>query len=248
MSLSGNKKIYSPLQICGIVTVSLIGLFFLLIIIVGIVRVLETTTEQSLLTTNNTNVKKVQPNQKCVDFMITDPIDIDIESMSRNQECAMDQGMTVLVAQNNENDGFYVIDIDLSLIRIDCLKPNIEYVIKSGKNQERKYRYEENTDLQPHLSRKIITKETNLDIPLFLRDDIGELIIYITDDVDHFSLEFSNNYCCLKIMNQSTKNVIMTAKLQKQSWKLDSGKIYNGSIFGNKMLIHEVNVTAIQNC
>ncbi len=42
--------------------------------IVAIVRVLDTTIEQSVITTNNKNPKKIQPNQKCVDFMITDPI------------------------------------------------------------------------------------------------------------------------------------------------------------------------------
>lgn len=237
MSSGAKLKInYSPLQICGIVTLSLIGVFFLLLTIVAIVRVLDTTIEQSVITTNNKNPKKIQPNQKCVDFMITDPISINLESISRNQEVKMDQGATVLVAQNNENDGFYVIDLDLSVLRIDCLKPNIEYIIKSGKNQDRKYKYEVNVDVQHNFCRKILTNESNLEIPIYIREDMGELHIYITEDVDHFILEFSNSYCSLKVINQSSMMVTLTAKLQKETWKLDSGKIYHGTICCNKLI------------
>lgn len=244
------KKIikYTPLRICGIVTLSLIGLFFLILIVIAIVRVLSASSnDQSVIGIGNIANNTMKNNTDCphdleIDLMVNAPIDITFDSIERNQKVHLEQGMSILVAQNTEQDGLYIIDIDLIPLRIDCIKTQVEYIIKNGSNKNRKYKHKQNIELENNLCRKIFTNSTNTSIPILIRDDMAQVDIYILEDVKELQLEFSNIYCKIKIVNQSTySKVKLITKLQKQEWILESGCTYDATVCLNALLLGQPN-------
>ncbi len=88
------KKIikYTPLRICGIVTLSLIGLFFLILIVIAIVRVLSASSnDQGVIGIGNIANNTMKNNTDCphdleIDLMVNAPIDITFDSIERNQK------------------------------------------------------------------------------------------------------------------------------------------------------------------
>jgi hypothetical protein len=223
---------FTPLGVCKFLMMAMITIFLLFLIVVAIVRILASPSQ-----TDNTDVYTNKPNQMIVDIMITDPISINTESIERNQKMIIKKGMNVLVVQGTESDGLYVMDIDDDLVRIDCIKHHLEYVVDKG-DVKKKYKWEEHHQVANNVWRKVINSNYNPLTSILLKEDMAEVILFIEGDVTEVVLEFSNIYCVLKIINQSIHPFVkLTAKLQKQEWDLETKKIHHHGVIMNNTLI-----------
>ncbi len=224
----------TPLGVCRFVMMAMIAIFFLLLIIVAIVRVLASPSHE-----DNLNINQNKINQMMIDLIISDPINIELDSIERNQKITVTTGMTILVVQGTESDGLYTMDVDKDLIRIDCVKNYLEYIVKNGKNKDMKYKWEEHHEVANNIWRKIINNNYDPTVSILLREDMAEVLLFIEEDVSEVTLEFSNIYCLIKFIIHSSKSVKIIAKLQKQEWNFDTNRMYQGNICNNTLFLNE---------
>ncbi len=201
----------TPLKICGFVLMSVLTIFFLLLIAVAMMRVLKTTV--------NNYEKSDTDDVLVVDILITDKIQISSQDIFVDQNVHLTSGMTVLVMQQTEEDGLYFVDADNDLIRLDCLKPLLSYQITNGKHK--------NLIVQPHESKPVhdlvIRHCLNQNSCIPITEHVAQLILFIQGKTDEVILQYKDISCTMQIINCTDHAISLVSEYQKSYLNVKSG-------------------------
>lgn len=193
---------------------SIITIFFLLLIVIAMVRVLSAPLQTSESCQNSLSV----------DILVTDSIPMDTKTISKNQNTTLVCGMSVLIAQNTEEDGLYLLDTSHELIRVDCLKSDITYMIQGGKNQGQSFK-PSYSSRQTHILKHVFTANGALE----LSSDTAEVILFLQQEVMDVSLKFTDCNLMLIISNACQHDVVIKGnylgktELQQNEFLLSPG-------------------------
>jgi hypothetical protein len=198
----------TPLRICCFILMGVITVFFLLLISVAMVRILRAPLQEDVDSQNGL----------AVDILVTDNIPITEKDIAFNQNLTVVSGMSVLVCQNSEEDGLYLVDATNALIRVDCVK-TLGYHITTGKHQDLIYKPSSKQLIQDNIMRRVFETNTSLTIT----EHVAELLLFLKKDVKEVSLQYTDICCLLRIMNATDHDVTIVSKFQKQSISVSPG-------------------------
>lgn len=212
----------TPLKICGFILMSVLTIFFLLLIAIAMVRVLRTPV--------NKYEECDQDNILVVDILVTDKIPISTKDIFINQHILLVSGMTVLVTQHTDEDGLYIVDVDKDLIRLDCIKPSISYQITSGIHKGLIFQPHESKLMQNLVVRHCLTQNGVIEI----NEHVAQLILFIQGKTDEIALQFKDINCTMQVINCTDHIVKLVSMYQKAHLNIPSG---SNSFYINQNII-----------
>lgn len=147
-----------------------------------------------------------------VDILVTDNIPITEKDIGLNQHIMLVSGMSVLVCQNSEEDGLYLVDAINQLIRVDCVKSGLAYSVDSGKHRNLIYKPSAKFTNQDNILRRVFEADGSLTIS----EHVAELLLFLKKDVKEIILQHTDISCLLLVLNATDHDVTITSAFQKQ--------------------------------
>lgn len=201
-----------PLQICGLLLMSVLTLFFLLLIVVAMVRVIGAPVQYS----ENVKTEMVM----AVDLLVTDAIAIFAADIAKNQDLELEAGMSILISQNTNDDGLYLLDESKDLIRVDCLRNDYNYHINTGKSKNSIFTPNKDAIKQNQVEFYKLSVNSSLNIG----KTTAEVIVLFENDVHELTLHFEDISCMFVVMNTCLHPVTILSSLQKKKISVNPGK------------------------
>lgn len=200
----------TPLRICGFILMAVLTIFFLLLICVGMVRVLRTPLQKDTTTQEQT---------LAIDILVTDKIPVTEKDIAQNQHVMIAPGMSILISQNTDQDGLYLVDATSTLIRIDCVKSALIYLVDVGKHRGLQYKPSDKRTIQDNIHRQIIENDASI----VITENIAQLILFLKKEARTITLDYTDISCLLTVVNTTGANVSLVSAFQKHSISLTGG-------------------------
>lgn len=180
----------TPLRVCGFLALGTLTLLFVILCVIAMLRVLRA------------------PVQSCTTYQQDIPIDVlvlekDIElntkSISMQQSVLLVPGMNILVYQQTEQDGLYLIDRTNEMIRFDCVKKDIIYPVDIGIHRGLRFQASHSLEKERVLRHIIHSPIESISVD----DDVAQLILFLDKAAKHVELRTTSKvHCLMTVINE----------------------------------------------
>ena len=199
----------NPLKISCLLLMSVVTIFFLLLIAVAMVRVLTAPLQKS----------EPVHDVLSVDVLVTDVMEVTPYNISKNQNTVLVCGMSVLISQNTEEDGLYLLDSSKELIRVDCVKQDLTYHINSGKHQGLSFKPCAQKIIQDQVISHVISKNASVSID----KHTAQVVLFLEKDVTDVLIQFVDVHCFVIVSNNCKHSVNIASEFQTKTLCLSPG-------------------------
>ena len=204
----------TPLRISFFVLMGAITVFFLLLIAIAMMRVLGAPVQ---------NHHESSEEILMVDLLVKNDIQIAVKTIIadqkiENQLTELLPGTSILIVQNAENDGLYVVDMFHNLVRVDCVHPSRKYNVVGGRYRDTVFCVGNASVVDrcgPMASGGYILNEINA--VFTLPDTAGHAVLFLGQDTAFLTIDSSqSSHCVLTVYNEQQKGCIQVSMKDHQ--------------------------------